>query len=122
MTLPMNPVPTTPQEEAPQRHAPSGGRRPSESVSDRLAEMALDLGPGAKLPTVAELCRQLGTSRATLDEALARPAVGSHGGLRRHARAVDRRPGRGRVPAACRGDARRTGVPPDRPLAPTGAL
>lgn len=39
-------------------------------VCQRLHELALQMEPGQKLPTVNELCTQFGTSRATLDEAL----------------------------------------------------
>jgi DNA-binding LacI/PurR family transcriptional regulator len=40
-------------------------------ISARLREMALAKGPGQKLPPVRELCRILGTSINTLDDALA---------------------------------------------------
>jgi DNA-binding LacI/PurR family transcriptional regulator len=39
-------------------------------VGDRLRELALQRGPEAKLPTVRQLCDTLGTSVATLDNAL----------------------------------------------------
>jgi DNA-binding LacI/PurR family transcriptional regulator len=39
-------------------------------VSDRLRELAYQRGPEAKLPTVRQLCDSLGTSVATLDNAL----------------------------------------------------
>lgn len=40
------------------------------AISERLATLAKDLGPDAKLPTVQELCRELNVSVATLDNAL----------------------------------------------------
>jgi DNA-binding LacI/PurR family transcriptional regulator len=40
------------------------------SVSTRLRELAVAIGPGNKLPTMDDLCEVLGTSRATLNNAL----------------------------------------------------
>lgn len=41
-------------------------------ISERLRALALELGPGTKLPTFNELCALLETSRVTLSEVLAR--------------------------------------------------
>ena len=41
-----------------------------QAASETLAEMAHRLGPGAKLPTVHQLCKQLGISVITLNNAL----------------------------------------------------
>ncbi|GCE22166.1 GntR family transcriptional regulator [Dictyobacter kobayashii] len=41
-------------------------------LCQHVRELALQMEPGQKLPTVSELCTRFGTSRATLDEALSR--------------------------------------------------
>ncbi|GCE13497.1 GntR family transcriptional regulator [Tengunoibacter tsumagoiensis] len=41
-------------------------------LCQNVRELALQMEPGQKLPTVNELCARFGTSRATLDEALSR--------------------------------------------------
>jgi DNA-binding LacI/PurR family transcriptional regulator len=43
----------------------------TQALSEHLVDMARDLGPGAKMPTVQELRRELNISIATLDSALA---------------------------------------------------
>jgi DNA-binding GntR family transcriptional regulator len=39
-------------------------------VTTQLAQMAYNLGPGARMPTFASLCAQTRVSKATLDAAL----------------------------------------------------
>jgi len=45
-------------------------RSKTRALSEHLMGMARDLGPGAKMPTIQELRRELGVSVATLDSAL----------------------------------------------------
>lgn len=56
-------------------------------LSDQLRELALQKGPGAKLPTVSELCDLYNTSRATLHDAL-RHLEQSHVIYRQHSKGI----------------------------------
>jgi hypothetical protein len=51
-------------------HKRGGKINKSTILRDRLRQMARSMGPNAKLPTRDELCAELGTSRATMDNIL----------------------------------------------------
>jgi DNA-binding LacI/PurR family transcriptional regulator len=61
---------SAPRDAAVQSGEPVVYRTKTQALSARLSEMARDLGPSARLPTMTELSKQLGVSMMTLNRAL----------------------------------------------------